>query len=170
MRCVKCGTTFADWGAFCPHCGVPAAIRRQPRTQRKYNPPARQLATCRSLLKFYFLGIFTLGIYDLVILSRISCEINLVAQKDGKKTMHFLSMLILGFLTLGIVPIIWWHRLCKRMNRELGRRGIDDSFGAKHFWLLAVLGGITFICPLIFVAKFLRANNRLNRSYNRCGA
>ena len=84
--------------------------------------------------------------------------------------MHFLSMLLLAPITLGVVPVVWWHKLCKRMGHELERRKIDDSFGARHFWLLMVLGGITFVCPLIFIAKFLRANNRLNRSYNRCGA
>lgn len=170
MHCAKCGTIFADWGAFCPECGTAAALHRNKLPAKKaHNPPARQLAVHRSLLKFYFLGILTLGIYDLVILCRISGEINLVAQKDGKKTMHFLAVLLLSLLSLFVVPFVWWHRLCRRMNAELTRRGIDDSFGARYFWLLNVLGGITFICPLIFMAKFLRASNRLNRDYNRYG-
>ena len=150
---------------------VPQPVYAQPAPAEKVpNPPARQHATRRGLLKYFFLGIITLGIYDMVVLSRISCEINLVAQKDGRKTIHYLSMLMLSVLSFFVVPLVWWHNLCNRMGNELSRRNLGYSFGARHFWLLNILGGITIVCPLIFMYKFFKASNKLNKDYNVYGA
>ena len=53
-------------------------------------PPALQLPTSRGLVKIFFLGLITFGIYPLVIYSKISTEINTVASKyDGQHTMHY---------------------------------------------------------------------------------
>lgn len=41
--------------------------------------PAVQLPTNRSLLKFVLLSIITLGIYGLVVMTKISTEINTIA-------------------------------------------------------------------------------------------
>lgn len=41
--------------------------------------PAVQLPTNRSLLKFILLSIITLGIYGLVVMTKISTEINTIA-------------------------------------------------------------------------------------------
>lgn len=52
--------------------------------------PAVQLPTNRSLLKFILLSIITLGIYGLVVMTKISTEINTIASPhDNKKTMNF---------------------------------------------------------------------------------
>ncbi len=48
--------------------------------------PAVQLPTNRSLLKFVLLSIITLGIYGLVVMTKISTEINTIAGPyDNKK-------------------------------------------------------------------------------------
>ena len=99
--------------------------------------PALQLRTNRGLLKYWLLGIITLGIYPLVVESHISEELNLVVSPhDGRSTMHYcLVFFIFSWLTLGIVPLVWHHRTCDRMGAELKRRQIDYNFGAADFWL-----------------------------------
>ena len=53
------------------------------------------------------LGLLTLGIYPVVIWSRIVTEVNIVASRyDGKKTTHYCLMLfVFSWLTFGIAPL-----------------------------------------------------------------
>ena len=129
----------------------------------------KQLPTGRGLLKCIFLGAITFGIYNLVVFTRISKEINIVAANDGKKTMNFcLLLFIFSWLPLGIGPIVWIHRISGRMGNQLKVRNVDYGFGAKTFWLWGVLGSMLFgIGPLIFLYKFLKTSNLLNAAYNK---
>ncbi len=128
----------------------------------------RQLRTNRGLLKYILLGIITLGIYPLVAMYHISEEINIVAAKDGKKTMNFLLLaFIFTPITLGIADLVWFHRICKRMGAEIDRRGISYGFGAGTFWGWNILGALIGIGPLVFIHKFFKAMNLLNESYNK---
>lgn len=133
--------------------------------------PVNQLPTERGLLKMILLGLITFGIYPLVVYSKISDEINLVASKhDGKHTMHYcLIYFIFSWLTLGIATIVWIHRISNRMGDELKRRGIDYSFDASDFWIWNVLGSLIIVGPFIFVHKFLKAMNQINADYNKVG-
>ena len=130
--------------------------------------PVGQLKTNRSLAKFILLGIITFGIYPLVIMCGVSQDINIVASRyDGKKTMHFaLVAFVFSWLTLGILPIVWQHKICNRMGAELKRRGIAYDFSAKDFWLWGVLGALIIVGPFIFCHKFLQSDNKLNADYN----
>ncbi len=133
--------------------------------------PALQLPTKRGLLKMLIFTPLTLGIYPLVIYSRISSEINTVASRhDGKHTMHFcIIYFLLAVITLGIAPIVWFHKICGRIGCELKRRGIDYSFGSSSFWLWNVLGCLIIVGPCVFIHKFLKAMNLLNADYNQKG-
>ncbi|MBR2297610.1 MAG: DUF4234 domain-containing protein [Bacteroidales bacterium] len=134
-------------------------------------PPTLQLPTSRGLVKIFFLGLITFGIYPLVIYSKISTEINTVASKyDGQHTMHYcLVYFIFSWLTLGIVPLVWSHRISARIGRELARRGIQYDFGASDFWLWHVLGSLIIVGPFIYIHKFMHAMNHLNADYNQKG-
>ena len=133
--------------------------------------PAYQLPTKRGLLKLILLGIITLGIYPLVVYSKISGEINLVASKyDGKHTMHYcLVYFLFSWLTLGIVPLVWFHRISNRMGNELRRRQINYSFDASDFWLWYILGSLIIVGPFIYIHKQLKAMNLINEDYNQKG-
>ena len=105
--------------------------------------PKLQLPTKRSLLKMILFGILTLGIYPIVIWSRLTGEVNLVASRyDGERSVSFFGMLMLAPLTLGIHSLVWSHNLCRRMGNELQRRGVDYKFSAKDFWIWAFLMGL----------------------------
>lgn len=156
--CANCGTELLDDAVACPNCGCG-------------NAPTIQLATNRSLLKFVLLSVITLGIYGIVVMSKISTDINLIASKhDGKKTMHYcLVLFVFSWLTLGIVPLVWSHRISARIGQELTRRGIDYDFGASTFWLWNVLGSLIVVGPFVYTHKLLKSMNLLCEDYNKKG-
>ena len=130
--------------------------------------PAVQLRTNRGLLKFILLSIITFGIYAIVVMSTISTDINVIATRyDGKKTMHYcLVLFIFSWLTFGIVPLVWSHRLCTRIGNELYRRGIDYSFGAGTFWGWGFFGTLIVVGPFIYGYKLFKSMNLLCADYN----
>lgn len=133
--------------------------------------PAAQLKTNRGLLKFILLSCITLGIYGLVVMSAVSSDINTIAGRyDGKKTMHYcLLTFIFSWLTVGIAPIVWYHRISARIGNELTRRGIDYAFGAGSFWGWNVLGSFIAVGPFVYLHKLLKAMNLLSADYNAKG-
>ena len=134
--------------------------------------PAIKLPTKRGWLKTILLSIITFGIYPLVMFSKISSEINLIASRyDGKKTMHFcLLAFIVAPITLGIGGIVWSHRISNRIGNELTRRGIDYKFSAGTFWGWNVLGCLLFgIGPIIYLHKLCKSMNLLCADFNEHG-
>ncbi len=136
------------------------------------NPiPAMQLKTNRGLLKFILLSLITFGIYGIVVMSSISTDINLIAGRaDGKKTMHYcLVYFIFSWLTFGIVPLVWYHKLSDRIGLELKRRGLAYNFGAGTFWGWNILGAFIIVGPFVYTHKLLQAMNLLSADYNARG-
>lgn len=161
--CTNCGTAVSENDAVCRNCGQ--RLNNRPAA----NPaPAAQLKTNRSLLKFILLSIITLGIYSIVVMSEISSDINTIAGRyDGKKTMHYcLVFFVFSWLTFGILPIIWYHKLSNRIGNELNRRGIPYSFSAATLWLWGVLGSLIIVGPFIYTHKLLKSMNLLAADYN----
>lgn len=145
----------------------PQQVYAQP--QQVYQAYREQLPTKRGLLKYILLGLITFSIYQIVVLSKISSEINTVARQDRRHTLHYLLMLLLTPLTLGIFTLIWFHNLSDRIGNELKRRNIPYSFGASSFWLWNVLGSLIVVGPYIYIHKLLHAMNMINGSYNQYG-
>lgn len=135
------------------------------------NAPAVQLRTDRGLAKMILLSLLTFGIYALVVESHIGEELNLIAGRhDGRRTMHFcLIYFLFSWLTLGIAPIVWYHRTSDRMHGELVRRQIDYDFGATDFWLWCILGSLIVIGPYVYIYKRMKAMNLINEDYNQKG-
>lgn len=135
------------------------------------NRPAFQLRTERGLAKMFFLGIITFGIYPLVVESHISEELNLVVSPhDGRRTMHYcLIYFIFSWLTMGIAPLVWYHRTSDRMGDELRRRQLDYEFGATDFWLWCILGSLIIVGPYVYIHKRMKAMNLINADYNEKG-
>jgi len=133
--------------------------------------PVGQLKTNRGLLKYILLSIVTLGIYSIVVMSSISNDINVIASRyDGKKTMHYcLVFFIFSWLTFGIVPLVWFHKISARIGDELFRRRLDYTFGASAFWLWNVLGILIIVGPFIYYYKLFKAMNTLAEDYNTRG-
>ena len=130
--------------------------------------PVRQLKTNRSLLKMILLSIITLGIYGLVVMYTVTEDVNTICTPyDRKKTMNYLLLVfVFSWLTLGIAPIVWSHRISNRIGNELARRGIAYKFGAGTFWGWGVLGCLILIGPFVYTHKLLRSMNLLCADYN----
>lgn len=152
----------------------------QPAYQAQYNSapvysdnssrPLLQLPTRRGLVKMIFLPLITLGIYGMVIWSRIVTELNIVASRhDGRRTMPYFAMNMLAPITLGIYPLIWIHGFCDRIGEELRRRKIAYEFGASTFWLWNVLGSLIIVGPFIYMHKLMKAMNLINADFNEHG-
>ena len=73
---------------------------------------------------------------------------------------------VFSWLTFGIAPIVWSHKIAARIGGELRRRGIDYSFGAGSFWGWNVLGSLIVVGPLVYLHKLLKAMNKLSMHYN----
>lgn len=143
----------------------------QPQAQATSQPAQfrQMLRTNRGLAKFFFLSLITFGIYGIVVMSHISTEINDIATKhDGRKTMHYcLIYFIFSWLTFGIAPLVWYHRLSDRIGDELVRRHLPYSFGAGTWWGWGFFGALLFgIGPLIYIHKLMKAMNFLAADYN----
>lgn len=143
--------------------------------ENEYNfeqtPPVAPLRTNRGLLKYFLLSYITFGIYGLFVNIHIGEEINQIASRhDGKHTMHYAWIIfIFSWLTLGIIPLIWYHRLCERIGDELMRRNINYEFDSLTFWGWCFLGSFILIGPFIFIYKWMKAMNILNTDYNEKG-
>lgn len=132
-----------------------------------YNPPIIKLRTNRGLTKFFFLSLITFGIYGIVCMSNISSEINFIARRDGKHTMHYCLMyFIFSWLTLGIYPFVWYHKLSNRIGGELARRNIPYEFNAGSFWGWNILGSLIIVGPFIYIHQLMKAMNYLAADYN----
>lgn len=130
--------------------------------------PILPLKTNRALWKFIVFGITTFGIYILVAMSSISTDINVIATRyDGKKTMHYcLLVFIFSWLTCGIAPLVWYHRISGRIGTELYRRRIPYHFGAADYWLWSILGSLILVGPFIYIHKLCKSMNLLSQNYN----
>ena len=160
--CTKCGKQIHDEAVFCVHCGC--SVGGGATAAR----PVGQLKTNRGLVKFILLSMITFGIYGLVVMSSVSTDINTIAGRyDGKKTMHYcLVMFVFSWLTFGIVPLVWYHKLSNRIGNELNRRGIGYSFNAGTYWLWGILGSFIMVGPFIYIHKLLKSMNLLAENYN----
>ena len=136
-------------------------------------PPVRQsnLRTKRSLLKYVLLGLITLGIYDIWQMSEVGETLNLIAtRRDGKRTMHYCLMFFLvGWLTLGIGWLVWFHKLSSRIGTEQAARGLPVTVTAATYWLWNILGSLIIVGSFIYTYKLLHAMNDLCADYNARG-
>ena len=194
MKCHYCGAEVAGNQKYCICCGsvleqkeeIPhwddlkeePPVRELPKAPvapapvvkpavKRIVPPRIQLPTKRGLGKMIFLGLLTLGIYPIVIWSRIVTELNIVASRyDGKRTMPYFAACMLAPITLGIYAWVWIHNFCNRIGDELRRRGIDYKFGASTFWLWGMLGSLIIVGPFIFTHKLMKSMNLINADFN----
>lgn len=163
--CSKCGNEVNEDAVVCLSCGCRVS------DEVGSSKPVGQLKTNRGLLKYILLSMVTFGIYGLVVMSAVSTDINTIASRyDGKKTMHYcLVMFVFSWLTLGIVPLVWSHKISNRIGNELARRNIDYAFGAGTFWGWGILGSFILVGPFIYCHKMLKSMNLLAEHYNTHG-
>ena len=112
------------------------------------------LQTNRSLTKYVLLGLITLGIYDIVVMTKMN---------------FCLVFFIFSWLTFGIVPLVWYHRLSARIGGEQARRNQPVTMTAGTFWGWYFFGSLIIVGPFVYAYRLLHSMNALSEDYNKVG-
>lgn len=131
-----------------------------PSTPSGVNPLGK---TKLSFVKFILLSLITFGLYGVYVYAKMGDVLNLAASRaDGQKTMNFwLLFLLVSPITLGIGGLVWHHKFCARLGRELERRKLDRHISAATYWLWGVLGMVIVVGPFVYTYKLIQAVNAL---------
>ena len=151
-----------------PAAGYNAAAAAVPPQSAAGTDIAPKITHRYSFAKYFFLGIITFGIYDLVMMIRLVKDVNtIVSPFDGKKSTGYgVMFFIASWATLGIGPLVWGHNLAKRISRFLAAAGVKSPVKVWKFWIFSVLLAETGIFPLIYIASLIKSVNLLIKSYN----
>lgn len=123
--------------------------------------------TRRGVVPFFLLGLVTLTIYDAVVLNQIGQEINEIRGDEDRKSMPFWLAWLLGWITLGLVPLFWACRVAQKIEDEEAAIGIDrprTSFRSLFCWNL--FGIFVLVGPWIGWHRFLTALNQVEIAIN----
>ena len=124
------------------------------------------MRTNRGMVKTILLSLITGGIYGIWFWSTVGEDLNILAP-NSKKTMHYcLVFFIFSWLTFGIVPLVWMHRISAKAGQSIRERGINYSFDASTFWLWNVLGSLIIVGPFVYLHKLCKAMNLLSADFN----
>lgn len=117
-----------------------------------------------------FLGIILIiasCAYPLVMMTKISSEINMMCEDDGDYLMPYVCAALLGCITFGIYYIYYLYRMQNRLNENAYRYDavINERGGTIVLWLLLgnLLAGVgTFVALAIIIRNF----NKMAYKYN----
>lgn len=122
----------------------------------------------RSSLTFVLLGILTLGIYPVCVLSSVRKEVaSLLDGKGVDKQMPFVWAYLLGFVTLGIAPLIWICRMANKIQMAALEKKISKPrlSGAYMFWL-GYVGALILVGPFFAYHRFFKLLNLVEARAN----
>ena len=123
----------------------------------------------RRLLKWVFLGLITLNIYNIVVLARLGKDLNRIQQKldvPGKKLMNYVPAFFLGIITLGIFPFVWEVKAISRTYTYARKANTIVRGGPRKVILFRILLVWTIVCPFIAVSNLLKTANYVCKWYN----
>lgn len=103
----------------------------------------------RNIFLFIFLGLVTGGIYWIVAFCIMSNEVNKICDGDGKNTMFYLWVWLLGIVTLGIYPLVWFYKTMERLKDNGYRYQIEVKHSGSEFLLWFLLGSFIAVGPIV---------------------
>lgn len=122
----------------------------------------------RNGILFVLSNFITLGIVEAVVLYHVGQELNFMAAKhEDKKSMNFVACWLIGWITLGIVPIVWYCRAADKVNKYANEIEIDSpkvNFEIMFNW--SIFGFLIIVGPFIAWSKFFRRLNALEARLN----
>lgn len=123
----------------------------------------------RSAILFLLWNLITLGISGCVVLSRVKKEYDILSEESPSKRKFapYLPIYLLGFLSLGIVPLIYLGFLNEaygELHREEGLQ--KPKIGYTSFVLWNVLGIFILVGPWIAFHRFFRVCAQLKTKHN----
>lgn len=116
----------------------------------------------RNIFLFILLNLVTGGIYGIVAFCIMSKEINETCEGDGKKTMLYIWAWLLGIVTLGIFPLIWFYKAMERLKDNGYRYDIEVKHSGTEFLLWFLLGSFIGVGPIVAVCYFVADVNQFS--------
>ena len=113
----------------------------------------------RSFLAYVLLSIITFGIYPIIYWTKISNEVNILCEGDGKKTMKYVYAWLLNIPTLGIFGLVWEYQLAQRLKENASRYNLRFCEG----------GGIILVLDILLIHLFGRmiASFVMTKNFNK---
>ncbi len=121
----------------------------------------------RSIVKYILLSIITCGIYSYYFIYKLSLDLNLICNGDGKNTAGLLKFIGLSIITCGIYSWIWYYGVADRLAMNAPRYGLQFNESGSTVLLWMILG--SFLCGIgMFVGMhiIMKNTNALAIRYN----
>lgn len=111
----------------------------------------------RNIGTFILLNIVTCGIYSIITFCAMGEEIERVCYGDGKKQPQYIIAWLLGMVTLGIYPVVWFYTAMNRLQDNAYRYGesVRPQYSGSSFLLWWFLGAFIGIGPIIAMCNFI---------------
>ena len=120
----------------------------------------------RNYATYLLLSIITFGIYHIIFWNKISKEVNVLCEGDGKKTMKYVFAWLLSFPTLGIFGVIWKCQLIDRLKTNAARYDLKFSEGKAIVAILSTLGLPFIACPSIARYSIIKNYIAIGEAFN----
>ena len=120
----------------------------------------------RNYVTYLLLSIVTFGIYHIIFWNKISKEIDVLCEGDGKKTMKYIFAWLLSIPTLGIFGIIWKCKLIDRLKTNAARYDLKFSEGKGIIAVLSTVGLLFLAGPAIGHFVTIRNYNAIGQAFN----
>lgn len=106
-------------------------------------------------------------VYPLVVMTKLSSELNEMCEGDGEHLMPYICACLLGCITFGIYYIYYLYRMQNRLNENASRYNItiNEGGGTIIVWFL-VLFILFGIGPLVSLAIIIKNFNKMAYAYN----
>ncbi len=120
----------------------------------------------RNYVTYLLLSIITFGIYHIIFWNKISKEVNVLCEGDGKKTMKYVFAWLLSFVTFGIFGVIWKCKLIDRLKTNASRYDLKFSEGKGIVAVLSTVGLLFLAGPSIARYVIIRNYNAIGEAFN----
>ena len=122
----------------------------------------------RSVFAYFVFSFITLGIYSIVFWTKVSKEVNVLCEGDGKTTKKYFPLFLLNFVTLGIYGLIWKYKLAERLkdNAERYDLKINETGILTIIYSTVGLIAMPLLGPLVAKALLIKNFNKLAAAYN----
>ena len=114
----------------------------------------------RNYVTYLLLSIITFGIYHIIFWNKISKEVNVLCEGDGKKTMKFKYVVLLSIITVGIFGLVWRCKLANRLQENAERYDLKFSEGGALVVIFSIFGLV--LGDFILIKNF----NKMAKAYN----
>ncbi len=116
----------------------------------------------RSFFVYVLLSILTLGIYHIYFWTKISNDVEVLCEGDGKKTMKYVFCFLLNIITFGIFGLVWKYKLAERLRANAARYNLNFSESGGLVLALSIFASLFFIPHFVLAKNF----NALAVAYN----